>query len=264
MASPTMIGPPPPSPPRRASNLRPRDETPVHFQYATLPMWWETPPIPPAVGTWQSLGGALCSPPAPEARYTNINTLIGRPAPSPPRAAVTQRTAGMGPRALSGMLLPQSPTANNPPRWNPSIYYHNTRLRAATSHAPGIEPPPSGVRATDDTVVLYRRYLIPATQNTGHTLGGGGGPRVPPSYLFLPMHWEHLRCVHVTHTISGTKPPPPQTHTNTRIHPCRYACWLDPGAALHARHVTCSPQEAPIQTCKQMHSAPLDVLFASG
>ena len=34
-----MMGPPPPSPPLRASNLRPRDETPVHFQCATLSMW---------------------------------------------------------------------------------------------------------------------------------------------------------------------------------------------------------------------------------
>ena len=74
MASPTMTGPPPPLPPRWASNLRPRDETPVHFQYAMLPMWWETPPIPPAVGTWLSLGGHSVLPPAPEARYTNINT----------------------------------------------------------------------------------------------------------------------------------------------------------------------------------------------
>ena len=36
---PKMMGPPPPSPALRASNLRPRDETPVHFQYATLSMW---------------------------------------------------------------------------------------------------------------------------------------------------------------------------------------------------------------------------------
>ena len=154
MASPTMIGPPPPWPPRRASNLRPRDETPMHFQYATLPMWWETPPTPPAVGTWQSLRGAIGSPPAPEARYTNINTLIGRPAPSPPRAAVTQRTAGLGPRALSGMLLPQSPTANNPPRWNPSIYYHNTR----TTHC---EPPQATLRASNPRRPASGPLMIP-------------------------------------------------------------------------------------------------------
>ena len=154
MASPTMIGPPPPSPPRWASNLRPRDETPVHFQYAMLPMWWETPPIPPAVGTWLSLGGHSVLPPAPEARYTNINTLIGRSAPSPPRAALTQRTAGLGPRALSGMLLPQSPTANNPPRWNPSIYYHNTR----TTHC---EPPQATLRASNPRHPASGPLMIP-------------------------------------------------------------------------------------------------------
>ena len=42
--------------------------------------------------------------------------------------------------------------------------HQNYPLRAATSHAPGIEPPPSGVRATGDTVVLYRRYQKTATQ----------------------------------------------------------------------------------------------------
>ena len=179
MASPTMIGPPPPAPPLRASNLRPRDETPVHFQYATLPMWWETPPIPPAVGIWHALGGAHASPPAPRARHTNINTLIGRPAPSPPRAAMTQRTAGPGPRALSGMLLPQTPTANNPPRWNPSIYCHNTRtthceppqatLRESNPRRPASGPLMIPLYYTEDT-----RYLPLKTQGTlTHHRGGG-------------------------------------------------------------------------------------------
>ena len=63
MASPTMNGPPPPSPPRWASNLRPRDEAPVHFQYAMLTMWWGTPPIPPGVYIRLSLGGTRFSPP---------------------------------------------------------------------------------------------------------------------------------------------------------------------------------------------------------
>ena len=139
MASPTMNGPPPPSPPRWASNLRPRDEAPVHFQYAMLTMWWGTPPIPPGVYIRLSLGGLGSPPPAKEARYTNINAVIGRPAPSPPRAAVTQRTAGLGPRALSGMLLP---TVNNPPRWNPCIYYHNTRTTRC-------EPPQATLRASN-------------------------------------------------------------------------------------------------------------------
>ena len=82
--------------------------------------------------------GTRFSPPATEARYTNINALIGRPAPSPPRATVTQRTAGLGPRALSGMLLP---IAKNPPRWNPSFYYHNIRTTRC-------EPPQATLRAS--------------------------------------------------------------------------------------------------------------------
>ena len=63
--NPKMMGPPPPSPPQRASNLRPRDETPVHYQYATLSMWCETPPLPPAAGDRQTLGGLTKHPPAP-------------------------------------------------------------------------------------------------------------------------------------------------------------------------------------------------------
>ena len=52
-----LVGPPPPSPPQRASNLRPRDETPVHFQYAISSMCYETSLKPPIMGDGQNLGG---------------------------------------------------------------------------------------------------------------------------------------------------------------------------------------------------------------
>ena len=74
MASPTMNGLPPPSPPRWASNLRPRDETPVHVRYAMLTMWWVTPPIPPDVCNWLSLGGDSVLPPPPRRPATPTST----------------------------------------------------------------------------------------------------------------------------------------------------------------------------------------------
>ena len=102
--------------------------------------------------------------------HTNINTLIGRPAPSPPRAAETQRTAGPGPRALSGMLLSQHRPQQQ------IIRLDGTQVSIATTQelpiagrhsypAPGIEPPLPAVGAADDTIVLYRRYTTPGTQN---------------------------------------------------------------------------------------------------
>ena len=102
--------------------------------------------------------------------HTNINTLIGRPAPSPPRAAETPRTAGLGPRALSGMLLSQHRSQQQ------IIRLDGTQVSIATTQelpitgrqchpAPGIEPLPPAVGAADDTIVLYRRYTAPGTQN---------------------------------------------------------------------------------------------------
>jgi hypothetical protein len=62
--------------------------------------------------------------------------------------------------------------------------HKNYPLRAATSHAPGIEPPPSGVGATDDTVVLYRRYMIPQ-MDTG---GGYFLPQTRVSWMACSAH----------------------------------------------------------------------------
>ena len=95
------MGPPPPSPPWRASNLRPRGDAPVHYQYATYRCGEKPHHYHQLQVTGNPWGGWRYTPPP----HTNINTLIGRPGPSPPRAAKTQRTAGPGPRALSGMLL---------------------------------------------------------------------------------------------------------------------------------------------------------------
>ena len=154
MASPTMIGPPPPSPPRRASNLRPCDETPVHFQYATLPMWWETPPIPPAVGTWQSLGGGTRFSPRPR------GTLHQHQHAHRAACAVASTSRGdaahceAGPPCTFRYAPPSFPTANNPPRWIPSIYYHNTR----TTHC---EPPQATLRASNPGRPASGPLMIP-------------------------------------------------------------------------------------------------------
>ena len=114
----------------------------------------------------QTLGGKRNTRNQP---HTNINTLIGRPAPSPPRATKTQLTAGPGPRALSGML----PSLHRPQQQ--IILLDGTQVSIdATQELPIAgrhKPPRSGHRTPAPCRRGRRLYhcTIPKTPNTCHS-----------------------------------------------------------------------------------------------